>query len=44
MKKKTAEDRITEVEAMCKEKITKSFDECFNEVKDHVDKCLSKLE
>ena len=44
MKKKTAKDRIKEAEAMCKEKITKSFDECFNEVKDHVDKCLSKLE
>lgn len=44
MKRKTTEDRITEAEAMCKEKITKSFDECFNEVKDHVDKCLSKLE
>lgn len=44
MKKKTPCERIKEAEKMCKEKITKSFDECLNEVKDHVDKCLSKLE
>lgn len=44
MKKKTPCERIKEAEKMCKEKITKSFDECLNEVKEHVDKCLSKLE
>lgn len=44
MKKKTEENRIEEAKNICEEKITKSFDECFNEVKDHVDKCLSKLE
>ena len=44
MKKKTPCERIKEAEKMCKEKITKSFDECFKEVKDYVDKCLSKLE
>ena len=44
MKKGTLKNRVEEAEKMCEEKITKSFDECFNEVKDHVDKCLSKLE
>jgi hypothetical protein len=44
MKKKTAKDRIKEAEAMCKEKITKSFDECFNEVKDRVKECLELLQ
>ena len=44
MKKKTSENRIDEATNICKEKIAKSFDECLNEVKDHVDKCLSKLE
>lgn len=44
MKKKTEENRIEEAKNICEEKITKSFDECLNEVKDYVDKCLSKLE
>ena len=44
MKKKTEENRIEEAKNICEEKITKSFDECFKEVKDYVDKCLSKLE
>ena len=44
MKKKTTEERIKEAKTICEEKITKSFEVCFNEVKDHVDKCLSKLE
>ena len=44
MKKKTTEERMKEAKTICEEKITKSFEVCFNEVKDHVDKCLSKLE
>lgn len=44
MKKKTPCERIKEAEKMCKEKITKSFDECLNEVKDHVKDCLETLQ
>ena len=44
MKKKTAGTRIEEAKNICEEKIGKNFDECFNEVKDYVDECLSKLE
>lgn len=44
MKKVTLEKRIEDATNMCKGKIAKTLDECLNEVKDHVDKCLSKLE
>ena len=44
MKKGTLEKRIEDATNMCKGKIAKTLDECLNEVKDHVDKCLSKLE
>ena len=44
MKKKTSCERIQEAKEMCKEKITKSFDECFNEVEKHVKDCLEPLQ
>lgn len=44
MKKETLEKRNEDATNMCKGKIAKTFNDCLNEVKDHVDKCLSKLE
>ena len=44
MKKGTLKNRVEEAEKMCEEKITKSFDECFNEVEKHVKDCLGPLQ
>ena len=44
MKKGTLKKREEEAEKMCEEKITKPFDECFNEVEKHVKDCLGSLQ
>lgn len=44
MKKKTPCERKKEAKEMCNEKITKSFDKCFNEVEKHVKDCLGLLQ
>lgn len=44
MKKKTTEERKKEAKTICEEKIIKSFEKYFNEVKDHVKDCLEPLQ